>query len=90
MDAGGLPKFGGYYNNPQNGRPVPVFDLPKDLTITLVAGYSAPLRHRIVTRWLELESRAPAIPKSFSAALRLAAETQERLEAARRNRHLSP
>lgn len=28
------------------------FHLPKDLTITLVAGYSAPLRHRIVTRWM--------------------------------------
>jgi phage regulator Rha-like protein len=49
------------------GRPQPAFALPKDLTITLVAGYSAPLRHRIVTRWMELESQqarpvAPALP----------------------------
>lgn len=35
------------------GRPQPVFNLPKDLTITLVSGYSVPMRHRIVTRWLE-------------------------------------
>jgi anti-repressor protein len=37
------------------GRALPMFTLPKDLTITLVSGYSAPLRHRIVTRWAELE-----------------------------------
>jgi hypothetical protein len=36
------------------GRPSIVFHLPKDLTITLVAGYSATLRHRIVRRWMEL------------------------------------
>lgn len=29
------------------------FALPKDLTITLVSGYSVPMRHRIVTRWME-------------------------------------
>lgn len=44
------------------GRPQRVALLPKDLTITLVAGYSAPLRHRIVTRWMELEE-AQAGPK---------------------------
>lgn len=32
-----------------------VFRLPKDLTITLVAGYSIKLRKRIIDRWLELE-----------------------------------
>lgn len=37
------------------GRPSIVFHLPKDLTITLVSGYSPVLRHRIVTRWMELE-----------------------------------
>lgn len=29
---------------------VPIFNLPKDLTITLVSGYSVPMRHKIVTR----------------------------------------
>lgn len=32
------------------GRQQPVFNLPKDLTLTLVAGYNVTLRHRIVTR----------------------------------------
>lgn len=46
------------------GRMQQVYRLPKDLTLTLVAGYSTPLRHKIVTRWMELEARtqAPALP----------------------------
>lgn len=54
------------------------FRLRKDLTLTLVSGYSVLMRHRIVTRWLELEDagqpKTPAIPKSFPDSLRLAAE----------------
>src|SRR5690242_19442909 len=34
----------------------PCFNLPKDLTSTLVSGYNIAMRHRIVTRWIELES----------------------------------
>ncbi len=45
------------------GRPLPVYCLPKDLTITLVSGYNVVMRHRIVTRWQELEAQqAPALP----------------------------
>lgn len=43
-------------------RTVEVYNLPKDLTLTLVAGYSVQLRHRIVTRWLELEAAAAPAP----------------------------
>ena len=39
------------------GRPLPVYCLPKDLTITLVSGYNVVMRHRIVTRWQELEAK---------------------------------
>ncbi len=44
------------------GRPQPVFNLPKDLTITLVAGYSTPLRFKIIKRWqaLDTQPRPPA------------------------------
>ncbi len=51
------PSFGRYYTA-ANGKPNPEYVLPKDLTLTLVTGYSAPLRHRIITRWQELESQA--------------------------------
>jgi phage regulator Rha-like protein len=39
------------------GRPMDVASLPKDLTLTLVAGYDVKLRKRIIDRWLELEGR---------------------------------
>lgn len=56
--------------------------LPKDLTLTLVSGYSVQMRKRIIDRWLELESNAPvfAIPATLSGALRLAAEQAETIE----------
>lgn len=37
------------------GRKLLMFSLPKDLTLTLVSGYNVQMRHRIITRWLELE-----------------------------------
>ena len=48
--------FEGSYFSDQN-KLMPMFSLPKDLTITLVSGYSVVMRHRIVTRWMELEHR---------------------------------
>lgn len=55
--------------------------LPKDLTLTLVAGYNVKLRKRIIDRWLELEAQqsspVPAIPQTLPEALRLAAEAIE-------------
>lgn len=62
LDDLGLPspKFGGTstVRQPNGGeREVPCFDLPKDLTLTLVAGYNVVLRKRIIDRWMELESR---------------------------------
>lgn len=67
-------KFAGYYKA-SNGKQNPLYNLPKDLTITLVSGYNVQMRHRIVTRWQELEAKVsqPAIPQSLPEALRLAA-----------------
>lgn len=48
--------FQGSYRD-GTGRTLPMYALPKDLTITLVSGYSVPMRHRIVTRWMELEAK---------------------------------
>lgn len=42
------------------GRSLPCFNLPKDLTLTLVSGYNVQMRKRIIDRWLELESAVAA------------------------------
>lgn len=44
------------------GRKQPAFYLPKDLTLTLVAGYNVKLRKRIIDRWMELEAKAEKPP----------------------------
>ncbi len=41
------------------------FDLPKDLTLTLVSGYNVQMRHRIITRWLELEEAQRPAPSEL-------------------------
>lgn len=75
------PEFSGVYIA-ENSQQYDCFNLPKDLTLTLVAGYSVVLRKRIIDRWLALEAQTTvAIPSSFAAALRLAAEQQEQIEA---------
>ena len=45
-----------------------VFNLPKDLTMTLVTGYNIPLRHSVVKRWDELESQSLMVqpPETFN------------------------
>lgn len=53
------PKFGGIYLDAY-GREKPQMCLPKDLTLTLVAGYNVKLRKRIIDRWMELESQLAA------------------------------
>lgn len=74
-------EFSAQYKD-STGRTLPMFNLPKDLTITLVSGYNVTMRHRIVTRWMELEAaQAPApsfaLPKTFAEALRLSADLQK-------------
>lgn len=73
-------------------RTVEVFNLPKDLTITLVSGYNVQMRYAITKRWMELEAQqAPRIPQTFAEALRLAAEMEEQKEALRlQNEALKP
>ncbi|GEC96628.1 hypothetical protein ZRA01_27010 [Zoogloea ramigera] len=50
-------KFGSVYVDAK-GEKRSACCLPKDLTITLVSGYNVTMRHRIVTRWMELEEAA--------------------------------
>ncbi|MFE3839412.1 phage antirepressor KilAC domain-containing protein [Pseudogemmobacter sonorensis] len=55
--------FGHIYRDARN-REQTEYLLPKDLTLTLVAGYNVVLRKRIIDRWMELESRAQAFDPS--------------------------
>lgn len=72
-------KFGCIYLDASN-RKQTEYLLPPDLVMTLLTGYSVPLRHRVVTRLHELESvsRHVVIPQSLPEALRLAADLADR------------
>lgn len=77
----------GYLQNwrhPQNQQEYKGYALSEELTLTLVSGYSAKLRLRIIERWKELESTASrskfSVPTTLSGALRLAAEQAEVIE----------
>ena len=75
-----------FWIDPQNGQKYSEYVLPKDLTTTLVSGYSIPMRHKIVMRWIELEAKVstPAsLPTSYREAMMLAVERYEQLEAAK-------
>ncbi|WP_325079307.1 Rha family transcriptional regulator [Klebsiella aerogenes] len=65
------PNFGATYRDASN-REKPMFNLPKDLTLTLVTGYNVAMRHAIVQRWEELEreiSPEPIVPLTYKEAL---------------------
>ncbi len=53
------PDFSGEYKD-ATGRTLPCFHLDEDLSLTLVSGYSAPLRYKVVKRWKDLETGAAA------------------------------
>jgi phage antirepressor YoqD-like protein len=57
------------------GRSLPCFNLDRELTDTLLTGYSAKMRLAVVRRWRELEEQAaPRIPANYAEALQLAAD----------------
>lgn len=65
------PKFGGIYLDAY-GREKPCFHLPKDLTVTLITGYRADLRYKVIKRLEELEARPVSAltgPQLMAAAL---------------------
>lgn len=67
--------------HPQNKQHYSELALNRDETLCLVAGYSAPLRMKIISRLNELEAGSNLIPKTFAEALRLAADQQEVIQA---------
>lgn len=65
------------------GREQTAYELDFDATMTLVTGYNAVLRAKVVKRWRELEEGGakPAIPKDLPSALRAYAEEVEKNQA---------
>ena len=61
------------------------YELDHETCLTLMLGYDPAARMRVVKRWQELEAQAlplvPAVPQTLSAALRLAADQAEQIEA---------
>ena len=67
------------YLSPQNKR-LPMYSLPKDLTIILVTGYSIRMRHAIIQRMFKLEedlAKAPVL--GFAESLNAAADSESRM-----------
>ena len=72
--------FRGIYLDSMNREQVE-YRLDRELTETLLTGYSAVLRRKVIARWRELEAQAaPAVPQSLSQALRRAADQAEIIE----------
>ncbi|KZK31544.1 antirepressor [Delftia sp. GW456-R20] len=64
-----------------NGQRYSQYELDRDTCLTLLLGYDAVARMKVVKRWQELEAQAaPAVPRTMSQALRLAAEQAEQIE----------
>lgn len=76
---------GGYvhlWTDPQNGQSYGEYRLPKDLTVTLITGYRADLRYKVVKRLEEIEANKRELP-DFSdpaAAARAWADQVEMVE----------
>lgn len=71
-----------------NGEARRCYLLPKRECLILASGYSVKLRAAIIDRWAELEASRPfqpafQVPRTMSEALRLAADLQDKIEAAR-------
>lgn len=63
----------------KDGRQYPQYELDKDTCLTLLLGYDAVARMKVVKRWQELEAMIdqPKVPQTMPEALRLAAEAIE-------------
>ncbi len=70
-------QFGADYKD-SKGRTYPCYNLPKDETLCLIAGYNVQVRMRIIKRWQELEEKqTPATPKTYIEALEKLLESEK-------------
>lgn len=75
-------KFGHIYLDRMNRQQIEYL-LDKDLTLTLVAGYNATLRYRIIQRWQQLEQQQSFNPANLSRMdiLQLAMQAEQENQA---------
>lgn len=77
----GSRNFSDTYIHQQNGQTYPSYRFPKREACLMAMSYSYELQAAVFDRMTELEViPAPALPKSFADALRLAADQQEQIE----------
>jgi phage antirepressor YoqD-like protein len=78
-----LPQLEEVFNDGPGPRTIGQYRIGKRDSYVVVAQLSPEFTARVVDRWQELEARepAPAVPQSFAAALRLAAEQQDVIDA---------
>jgi phage antirepressor YoqD-like protein len=70
---------GFYYDQDDQGR-IKTIHLNRELTLTLISGYSIKLRNSIIKRWQELENNQHKIPQTYGEALQLAANQAVQIE----------
>lgn len=76
----GMLTFEHTYTNEQNGQTYPLFQLPKDETLCLMAGYDVKARMTIIKRWQELEAQqATKLPQTKLEWMQLAVEQEQAL-----------
>lgn len=76
--------FLSFVDDGPNGRPLKVYNLPKEETLILVSGYNVKMRAAIIRRWQELEAQVakPALPDftdPVAAARAWADEVEQKL-----------
>lgn len=77
--------FGGYvqeWTHPQNGQNYEEFVVERDTCMTLMLGYDAVARLKVVIRWQELEAQqAPKLPSNYREALVALIEAEDAKQA---------
>ena len=82
-------QFGAQYKD-SIGRSLPMFNLPKDETLCLIAGYNVQVRMRIIKRWQELEAKGkPDLSTDVGKLLLIQEMAAKQLELISENKRIS-
>ena len=86
----GLLSFEHTYTHHQNGQKYKCYNLPKDETLCLIAGYNVQVRMRIIKRWQELEAKGkPDLSTDVGKLLLIQEMAAKQLELISENKRIS-